>query len=313
MILALEQLLLSVIIDPWSIGISAGIFAFIVLMVTTMFSQGGEIHLSPEREAAIATGHTDRKTVFEKPFLRALMWTLLGISHRMAIPRTKQWIRKNLVAAGSPCYYTAEEYLALSLLTGLILAFFLELMSFFVTSEISMVVFLSGLVMGTVLNIWHIYNKAQLRMRSISKKLPYVLDLVSLAMGAGATFVEAVRTVVRERGDDPLITELRAALSEMELGTTRRKALENMAARSPLEGMRSLVSSVIHAEELGTPLHKVLHDQATLLRLQRSVHAENAAAVASVRILVPCLLIVIAVILGIFGPAIVRGLQGGLF
>jgi tight adherence protein C len=76
--------------------------------------------------------------------------------------------------------------------------------------------------------------------------------------------------------------------------------------------MRTIVASVIQAEELGTPLHKVLHDQATLLRLQRSVRAENAAAKASVRILIPCLLIVMAVILAIFGPAIVRGFRHGL-
>ena len=40
---------------------------------------------------------------------------------------------------------------------------------------------------------------------------------------------------------------------------------------------------------------------------------ENKAAVASVRVLVPCLLLVIAVILAVFGPAIVRVIRGGLF
>ncbi len=57
----------------------------------------------------------------------------------------------------------------------------------------------------------------------------------------------------------------------------------------------------------------VLHDQATLLRLQRSVRAENAAAIASVRILIPCLLLVFAVILAVFGAPIVRAVRGGLF
>ena len=62
-----------------------------------------------------------------------------------------------------------------------------------------------------------------------------------------------------------------------------------------------------------TPLGDILHDQATLLRLQRSVKAENAAASASVRILIPCLLLVMAVILAVFGPAIIRHVRGGLF
>jgi tight adherence protein C len=89
--------------------------------------------------------------------------------------------------------------------------------------------------------------------------------------------------------------------------------MQNLAQRVPLEGMRGIVASVVQAEELGTPLNDVLHDQATLLRLQRSVHAENAAAVASVRILIPCMLIVVAVILTVFGPAMVRAFHNGLF
>ena len=102
-------------------------------------------------------------------------------------------------------------------------------------------------------------------------------------------------------------------LAEMELGTTRRRALENMAKRVPLDQLRSIISSVVQAEELGTPLADVLHSQANLLRLHRSVRAENAAAVASVRILVPSLLILMAVILAEFAPAILRAISGGLY
>jgi len=47
--------------------------------------------------------------------------------------------------------------------------------------------------------------------------------------------------------------------------------------------------------------------------MQRSMKAENRAAVASVRILIPCLLLVAAVMLVIFGPAIIRAVRGGLF
>ena len=85
-------------------------------------------------------------------------------------------------------------------------------------------------------------------------------------MGAGATFTEAVKTIVRHDEDDPLDMELKALLAEIDLGTTRRDALRNMADRVPLEAMQGLVASVTQAEELGTPLTAVLHDQATLLR-----------------------------------------------
>ena len=148
----------------------------------------------------------------------------------------------------------------------------------------------------------------------ISKRVPYALDLLSLAMGAGATFTEAVRTVAREGGTDPFNAELNAMLTEIDLGSTRRRALQNLADRIPLDSLRSIVASAVQAEELGTPLADVLHAQATLMRLQRSVKAENAAAVAGVRILVPSLLILMGVILTLFAPSIIHFIrQGGIF
>ncbi len=136
---------------------------------------------------------------------------------------------------------------------------------------------------------------------------------IALAMGAGATFTEAVRTVIREDPKHPFNVELNTVLAEVELGTTRQQALRNMADRVPLESLRSIVASIIQAEGLGTPLSDVLKGQATLMRLQRSVRAEKLAAAASVRILVPSLLILVSVVLTVFGPVIIRAIKGELF
>ena len=298
--------------DIWDVFLSIGIFVSLSMLLVSLFSQSGQVQLSPQREVALATGHLDRRTMFENPYLRGVMWLLLSLCHRVAIPKVKAWIGRNLVAAGNPNYFTPEEYMAQSLFTGIVLGCFLGVFILMVSGEFSILTFLAGVVVGAGLTIYQLYYSAAKRMQIITRRLPYALDLVSLAMGAGATFTEAIGTVVREQSEDPLNVEFKAVLAEIELGTTRRKALQNLAERAPLEGMRSIIASVIQAEELGTPLHKVLHDQATLLRLQRSVRAENAAAKASVRILIPCLLIVMAVILAIFGPAIVRGFRHGL-
>lgn len=298
----------------WDWLLTAGIFATVTMLVVAVFSQAGEIRISPQREVALATGHTDRKTVFEMPMLRPIVWLLLVISHRLAIPRIKGWLRRKLIAAGSPDYYTPEEYLALSLFAGLALALLLEMTHMFVTEgAFSLMAIVGGLAGGVGLTFYQLYDKAGKRLQLISKRVPYSLDLIALAMGAGATFTEAVRTVTREDDEDAFNVELRAMLAEMDLGTTRRRAMQNLGARVPLESLRGIVASVIQAEELGTPLGDVLHSQATLLRLQRSVKAENAAAVASVRILIPSLLILISVVLSVFGPMIIKGFRGGLF
>jgi tight adherence protein C len=178
----------------------------------------------------------------------------------------------------------------------------------------SFVSMMLGFMAGMGLTIFQLRETAGKRLRLISKRVPYALDLISLAMGAGATFTEAIATVVREEGEDPFNEELKVVLAEIELGTTRRQALQNLSERIPIDMLRSIVASVIQAEDLGTPLADVLHSQASLLRLQRSVRAENLAAVASVRIMVPGALILFSVILAVFGPAVVRFIEsGGIF
>ena len=297
----------------WDLILSAGLFVAVVLLIVAVFSQPGRIQLSAQREAALATGHSDRRTVFEWPLLQPIMWLLLAVSHRLAVPKTKAWMRRTLVASGNPEFYTAEEYLALAMLTGIALAAVLEAVNLVFYNQFSGSAVILGLLAGLALAMYQLYAKAANRLHRITRRVPYALDLIALAMGAGATFPEAVQTVVRERGDDPFNVELRTVLAEIDLGNTRRQALENLAQRIPRDMIRSIVASVIQAEQLGTPLADVLHSQATLMRLQRSARAENAAAVASVRILIPSLLILMSVVLTVFGPAIIRGLTRGLF
>lgn len=298
--------------EIWDVLLSVGLFVSVVLLVLSIFSQPGDIQVSPERAAAIATGHTDRRTVFEYPILQPVMWLLLAVGHRLAIPKTKNWLRRTLIAAGSPNYYTPEEYLAVSLGLALALGALLQVVNLIIYGQLSVLLFAFGIAAGGMLSLLALHDTATKRTREISHRLPYALDLIALAMGAGATFVEAVHTVVRERAENPFNVEFKTMLAEMDLGTTRRAALENLSARVPLEALRSIIASIIQAEELGSPLAQVLHDQATLLRLKRSFAAENKAAVASIRILLPCLLLVFAVMLAIFGPAIIRVMRGGL-
>ncbi len=300
----------------WDIVLSVMLFATTVMVVLTLFRKPGEIQISHQRQAAIATGHSDRATIFESAVLGPILWCLLAAAHSLSAPRVKQWMRQTLVSAGNPKYYTAEEYIAMGLFYGLVVGVILDVFHLMTTGEFSLVLTVFGFACGMGIVICQLWLDARKRVREISKRVPYALDLISLAMGSGATFVEAVEAVVHDASDeeDPFNTELKTLLAEMELGSTRQEALQNLAERVRLDMIRTIVASVIQSEQLGTPLTEVLHSQANLLRLQRSVKAENAAAVASVRILVPGLLILISVIVAVFGPAIMAFVsRGGLF
>ncbi|MCY2930723.1 MAG: type II secretion system F family protein [Planctomycetota bacterium] len=297
----------------WDIVLSVCLLASVAMLVVAMFSHPGKISLSPQREAALATGHSDRTTMFESTLLRPLMLVMLSLAHRLALPGLKRWIRGKLVASGNPEFYTPEEQIAVALLTGSALAGVMEVLYLIAAGQFSVVILFFAMGAGMILTILQLYSRASSRVRTIGKRVPYALDLIALAMGAGATFTEAVQTVVKEGGSDPFNAELRAVLAEINLGTTRRRSLENLAERVPLEMLRSIIASIVQAEELGTPLADALHSQATLMRMHRSVRAEHAAAVASVRILLPSLLILMGVVLALFGPMIVNTVENGLF
>jgi tight adherence protein C len=299
--------------DPVQGAVSAGLGLSIGLLAVALLSQGGRPQLSPQRAAALATGHQDRRTVFERPYIRKPMWILLALSHRLAVPRLKASIRRALVTSGNPELYTPEEYLATSIAAGLTAFALIEAVWVSFSGEVSYLFGGLALVGGFALSLYQLHDQAGRRLATISRRIPYSLDLIALAMGAGANFAEAVETIVAEDSEDPFNVELRTMLAEMDLGTPRRQALENLARRVPIDSLQSIVASVIQSEQLGTSMSEVLHDQATLLRLHRSARAENKAAIASVRILLPCLVLVIAVVLAIFGPVIIKVMREGLF
>ncbi len=300
------------IVAPLKIAAAVAIFLFVFVFIMAVFGQRGRAEITPEREIAMASGAADRSTVFEMPLLQPVMWLLLVTARQLPMPALKVKLRRTLVAAGSPNFYTPDEYIAVSMLWGVVTAIVLEAVSVKFMGGVSIVLPVVGFLVGIVAVVYYLYGKASKRIRQVSRRMPYTLDLIALAMGAGATFTEAVRTVVGEDPEHPFSVELNTVLAEIDLGTTRRLALMNMSDRIPQESLRSIVAAIIQAESLGTPLSDVLKQQANLLRLQRSVRAEKLAASASVRILIPSLLILLSVVLAVFATIIIKGVTGEL-
>jgi tight adherence protein C len=67
---------------------------------------------------------------------------------------------------------------------------------------------------------------------------------------------------------------------------------------------------VVQAEEKGNPLAEVLQIQATMLRMRRSVAAEESAARAGVLMMGPLMLIFATIMLIILGPFAVNIASG---
>lgn len=165
-----------------------------------------------------------------------------------------------------------------------------------------------ALFVGAIGPYLQLSSSAQARVRSIQRALPSVVDLMVLGLGAGLDFTAAVRQVIEHAGraDEPLIEELRLLLQELKLGRTRKQALSQLAERAPGEAVRDLVAAVIQSESQGTPLAAVLAAQATASRQRRSVDAEETAAKAGTKLMLPLGMLFLAVLLLIVAPMVMK-------
>lgn len=211
-------------------------------------------------------------------------------------------IGREVQAAGFSRFWTAEEYLARLQVIALLMApgyfyFCLEIMG------------APGAVMAAVLTgltAWglrrRLAGQAHYRLFLIKKKIPFLLDLVTLLMEAGATFLNALREAVDEFRDQPVGVEFGRVLGEISMGRSRTAALDSMRERLSDDEVTSIIGSIIQGETLGTPLAQVFRTQADVLRVKRTQRAETIAGEAGVKMLLPAILVMAATVIVILGP-----------
>lgn len=150
------------------------------------------------------------------------------------------------------------------------------------------------------------------RHRSIQRALPFVLDLVTLSVEAGIDFMSAIQRCVERRNIDALAEELIRVIHEIQVGKTRREALRDMSDRVNQPELRSVVSALVQADELGVSIGTTLRIQSEQIRQRRFERAEKLANEAPVKMLAPLLLFIFpAVFLVLLGPVIRQLLQQG--
>lgn len=290
---------------------SVAVFAGIFLPIFAIFRYPVPSEPPVHRQIAKAVG-VDHETIFENPVIAPVLNLCVAVASRLNIGPLRAKVRQDLSASGNPSGYTVDQYLALSLFTGLLAAALGMLLDFAMADGKLLLITLPVMgVIGFGVPIFALSGQGQRRVQRIGKQLPYTLDLISLVMAAGSGFTEAIETLIRDNPEDDLNQELQFALSEINYGSTRAAALKNLADRIPLESLRSVVGAVNQAEKLGTPLSQILKLQAEMLRMHRGVRAEKLSASASLKILIPSMLILIAVVLVIGAPLIISYYETG--
>ena len=83
--------------------------------------------------------------------------------------------------------------------------------------------------------------------------------------------------------------------------------MKNLAERTGVPSIKSLVSLILQSEKMGTSIAEALRTHADFIRVQRAQKAEEIAAKMPVKILFPMMLCIMPVLfIIIIGPGAIR-------
>jgi tight adherence protein C len=152
-------------------------------------------------------------------------------------------------------------------------------------------------------------NQIGKRQLSIRRAWPDALDLMLICVESGMSLEAGFRKVAVEIGiqSPALAEELVLTNAELSYLEERRKAYENLAARTGLDGVKSVTVALIQAERYGTPLGTALRVLAQENRDMRMAEAEKKAAALPPKLTVPMILFFLPVLFAvIMGPAMIQ-------
>jgi tight adherence protein C len=187
-------------------------------------------------------------------------------------------IRRRIDAAGRPDNMTVESYARQT--AGLIVMFFVPGVLFILGGQMFL-----GLVVACGVGQNELLLAVRMRQRQdeIQRMLPDFLDVLAVTVSAGLSFRHALARVA-ESMPGALADEFTVALRQMELGTPRREAFEDLRQRNSAEALSQFVTAILQAEELGAPLSSALMDIGVDMRRESAQWAKRKAQRTTPRI-----------------------------
>ena len=163
-----------------------------------------------------------------------------------------------------------------------------------------------ALVMGFFLPPFFLKRTISKRQRELRWGLADALDLMVVSVEAGLGLNAAMMKVSSELKDVHMAvaSEFELANLEIRVGRDRDEALRNLAERTGVDDLRSLVAMLIQTDKFGTSIAKGLRVFSDSLRTKRRQRAEQEAQKAAVKLLFPlaCFLFP-TLFIAILGPA----------
>jgi len=245
-----------------------------------------------------------------------LVVKLVGTLGKLVKPKSEGGesdLQKNLVRAGYRRESASAIFLGLKAFLGMVFLGASVLSRIWVIKGISSfhVVLLSIVLayIGFYLpNLW-LRVKSARREEKILEGFPDALDLMVVCVEAGIGLDAAIHRVGEEMrlSNKVLGEEFRLLSLELRAGKQRRDALRNLAARTGLEDVSSLVSLLIQTDKFGTSIAQALRVHSESMRIKRYQKAEELATKLPVKMVFPLIIFIFpSIFVTVLGPAIIQ-------
>jgi tight adherence protein C len=155
--------------------------------------------------------------------------------------------------------------------------------------------------------LW-LVRRVRARQHRLRRALPDGLDLLVICVESGLGLDQALMKTSQELRitHRELSGELQLVNLEMRIGKSRIEALRELARRTGVEDIKSLVAMLIQTERFGTSVAQSLRVFSDDLRTKRRQRAEEASAKTTVKMVPPLVFFIFpALIVVILGPAVI--------
>jgi len=303
--------------------ISIMIFSATILFVTGIYyyiryvREHEQLLEKIEKGSRISSARIDSRD--ENTFadrLRAFSVKVAGRLGQLAKPKTEEEVanfQKPLARIGYRNSHATLIFFGTKVLCAILLpALFLmgKLLSGRAMNPLAvmMIPFVLALIGFYLPNLW-LHLKISARKEKIMEGFPDALDLMVICVEAGMGLDQAINRVGEEMklSCPPISEEFKTLNMEMRMGKSRRDALRNMANRTELDDVTSLVTLLIQTDQFGTSIAQALRVHSDSMRVQRRQRAEEKAAKLPLKLLFPLILFIFpSLFVVIMGPAMIQ-------
>ncbi len=170
---------------------------------------------------------------------------------------------------------SAAKFLSLMLLTG---AAGIFLASIWISPALALVY---GGAAGA-LPVAYVHFERKKRLQTFSQQLPYVLDFLRSALSAGHTLIRGIQ-MATENAPEPIASELKLVVDQIQLGTSLADALDSMFRRAPEQSLGFLVAAIRVQMEVGSSISEIVDRVTDTIRERQRLQQEIMTLTAQAR------------------------------